>query len=175
MMPNQTPKFGDNIFRGTFRSLFGVLMFVAASHAHAEGRCPDGCFPIGGGNAGWEGCAPMGGSEEPSGPEWSTRWGAIATASDVGAYGFSYSQGSKRAAEKKALSQCKKNSGGKTCKLRHTYHDQCAALAWGEEGNDVASAAELKDAERLALGACTKWTGGCAIEYSGCSYPERVD
>lgn len=34
----------------------------------AEGRCPPGMFPTGGGGAGWEGCAPMGPGE--SDEEW---------------------------------------------------------------------------------------------------------
>lgn len=37
-----------------------LLLVFVHTDVHAEGRCPDGYFPIGGGNAGWEGCAPMG-------------------------------------------------------------------------------------------------------------------
>lgn len=33
-----------------------LLLISPAGLAFAEGRCPDGYFPIGGGNAGWEGC-----------------------------------------------------------------------------------------------------------------------
>ncbi|WP_181243850.1 DUF4189 domain-containing protein [Chamaesiphon polymorphus] len=32
---------------------------LLASSAQAEGRCPDGYYPTGGGTAGWLGCAPM--------------------------------------------------------------------------------------------------------------------
>lgn len=39
--------------------LLTVSLFGAAGIAWAEGRCPDGYFPVGGGSAGWEGCAPM--------------------------------------------------------------------------------------------------------------------
>ena len=69
-----------------------VLLLSFSGFSHAEGRCPDGYFPIGGGNAGWEGCAPMGpaaaagGAEEPQ-PQLEARWGAIATAN--GALGVS--------------------------------------------------------------------------------------
>ncbi len=58
-------------------ALIGVPLVGAALTfsvpSRAEGRCPDGYFPIGGGDAGWEGCAPMGGDdegdEEGDGPE----------------------------------------------------------------------------------------------------------
>lgn len=41
-------------------ALIAPLLLWAAP-ALAEGNCPPGYFPIGGGDAGWEGCAPMGG------------------------------------------------------------------------------------------------------------------
>jgi hypothetical protein len=41
-----------------------VAMGALSSPALAEGRCPPGFYPTGGGNAGWEGCAPMGPMEE---------------------------------------------------------------------------------------------------------------
>lgn len=45
--------------------LVGLLLPVIWLHpAHAEGRCPPGYFPTGGGTAGWLGCAPMGPIEE---------------------------------------------------------------------------------------------------------------
>jgi hypothetical protein len=44
-----------------------ALVVFSVPSAWAEGNCPDGMFPIGGGNAGWEGCAPMG----PSGEDYS--------------------------------------------------------------------------------------------------------
>ncbi|MEZ5997495.1 MAG: hypothetical protein R3B98_02235 [Hyphomonas sp.] len=40
--------------------LFLVTLAGIAPSARAEGNCPPGYFPIGGGSAGWEGCAPMG-------------------------------------------------------------------------------------------------------------------
>jgi hypothetical protein len=42
---------------------FLVTLAGFAPAASAEGNCPPGFFPIGGGNAGWEGCAPMGGDD----------------------------------------------------------------------------------------------------------------
>ena len=54
---------------------------------------PEGYYPIGGRDAGWEGCAPLPGgpeqeSDEPE-PKWATRWGAVATTNGV--FGFSHS------------------------------------------------------------------------------------
>lgn len=49
----------------TFRPVLCLATLVAAfalsAPAHAEGRCPPGYFPTGGGDAGWLGCAPMDG------------------------------------------------------------------------------------------------------------------
>lgn len=40
--------------------LWFLLAASLATPALAEGNCPPGYFPVGGGDAGWEGCAPMG-------------------------------------------------------------------------------------------------------------------
>ena len=42
----------------------GGIFMLGSGSAAAEGRCPPGYFPIGGGGSGWEGCAPMGGDGE---------------------------------------------------------------------------------------------------------------
>jgi hypothetical protein len=44
--------------------ILGTFSLCATGLARAEGNCPPGMFPIGGGSAGWEGCAPMGGGDE---------------------------------------------------------------------------------------------------------------
>lgn len=154
----------------------GAVFLLQPGSATAEGRCPPGYFPIGGGSAGWEGCAPMGGGEDeepaPAQPQWNTRWGAVAVTD--GAFGYSHSWPSERKAIKEALRQCKNDAGGATCHVRLTYHDQCVALAWGDGGNTAASAVNIATAERMALDLCSKETGNCKIYYSGCSYPERV-
>jgi hypothetical protein len=41
-----------------------LISLALAAPARAEGRCPPGFYPTGGGNAGWEGCAPMGPIEQ---------------------------------------------------------------------------------------------------------------
>lgn len=61
MMSDATPK--------AVASLCLLLSIAAVGAVRAEGRCPDGMFPIGGGGAGWEGCAPMG-PGEGGGEDW---------------------------------------------------------------------------------------------------------
>lgn len=41
--------------------LFGVVVtaLLSGESVQAEGGCPPGFFPVGGGNAGWSGCAPI--------------------------------------------------------------------------------------------------------------------
>ena len=155
------------------------LLFFLFFHAdvRAEGRCPDGYFPIGGGNAGWEGCAPMGpgsgaGDAAPTRPQWETRWGAIATG--PGTIGASTGMDSQNIAEKQAMSDCQSQSKGKPCKISVAYYNQCAALAWGVEGSIWARSPDLKDAEETALSSCNVRTTKCDIYYSACSYAERA-
>lgn len=142
--------------------------------AHAEGGCPAGMYPIGGGSGGWSGCAPIpegpGATQNP-GPQWSKRWGAVAVAD--GAFGVAEAQKSKRSAEKSALSQCK-NNGGRNCSVMAAYYNQCVALAWGPRGNISASAAYIAEAEKIALQRCQAEKGECKLFYSACSYAERI-
>lgn len=153
------------------------LLFVLLVHANAraEGRCPDGYFPIGGGSAGWEGCAPMGpgadGAQEPE-PQLETRWGAVATAN--GALGVAAGMGSRESAEQQAMSDCQAQSRDKNCKLQIAYYNQCVAVAWGDAGSLWARSPDVQDAEETALSNCQQKTTHCDIYYSACSYAERV-
>lgn len=153
-----------------------LLLFVHAD-LRAEGRCPDGYFLIGGGSAGWEGCAPMGpqagaGSAGVPEPQWKTRWGAVATTD--GAMGVSAGKESRESAEQEAMSQCKAHARGNVCKVLAAYYNQCAAVAWGDKGSFWARSPDLKDAEATALNNCEKGTTNCDLYYSACSYAERV-
>lgn len=97
----------------------GIALFTPAP-SMAEGRCPPGYFPVGGGGAGWEGCAPMGGEPgegtDTSAPEWETRWGAIATGS--GAFGAVENARSKKEAERIAMARCLQSTANARCKIR---------------------------------------------------------
>ena len=161
-------------------SLLCLLVLLLASifaSAHAEGRCPDGYFPIGGGSAGWEGCAPMGpetgaGSSEASEPQWETRWGAVATTD--GALGVSANKKTRESAEQQAISECQAHSKGKACKIRLAYYNQCTAVAWGDAGSVITRSPDLEDAELTALNICKSSTADCELFYSACSYAERA-
>ena len=156
-----------------------LILFLAFVHTdvRAEGRCPDGYFPIGGGSAGWEGCAPMGpesgaGDRGATEPQWETRWGVVVTAD--GAMGVSAGKESRESAEQQAISQCQAHSRGKVCKVLVAYYNQCAAVAWGDKGSFWARSPDLKDAEATTLSNCEKSTTNCDIYYSACSYAERA-
>lgn len=163
-----------------------LLVLVLFSFvAYAEGNCPPGQVPIGG--QGVQGCAPMGGSgtggqssPRPTG-KWETRWGAIAEDSQNLSTGASISRKSKRDAIRAATDECARQ-GGKDCKLRIAYHNQCVAFAdptmeskkrgvW----NSVAFAAQTEpEAKSLALARCNAAQNGqdCTVVYSACSMSE---
>jgi len=131
-------------------------------------------MPIGGQQAGWTGCAPIDASnvDPPDpGPQWASKWGAIATSAD--GFGVSQDKGSKREARKSALQDCK-SKGKAKCKVAQYFLNQCAALAWGETFGTTYRAGTEQEAVDLALGRCSQRTGDCRIYYSGCSYPQRI-
>jgi hypothetical protein len=151
-------------------------LFAWSPKALAEGNCPPGYFPIGGGSAGWEGCAPMGpnsggNTDQAPLPPAKPRWGAIATAS--GAYGVAVDADSRNGAETQALSDCQSMSKGRPCEIQMAFKNQCAALAWGSNNNAVATAAAQPQAEALAMSTCSNQGANCEIYYSGCSFPSR--
>lgn len=171
-----------------------ALLSVVSLSAYAEGVCPPGQYPIGG--QGVIGCAPIPGAggghgpAQPSAPQptgkWETRWGAIVEDGDNNSTGTSASQKSKRAAVSVATDRCK-SAGGKSCKLRLAYHNQCVAMADptiafvrslppGTRTRTMASAAATEElAKQNAMKECE--TGGssrqeCNIIYSECSMSE---
>jgi len=40
-------------------SLLLLILSLSCTKIFAEGNCPNGYYPVGGGNGGWQGCAPM--------------------------------------------------------------------------------------------------------------------
>jgi Domain of unknown function (DUF4189) len=150
-----------------------ALLLLSLSHMVAAQQCPPGYWPLGSDQAGWKDCAPMTPNQLPPdpGPQWETRWGAIATAD--GAFGTGNSLTTKRKAEKQAIAQCREN-GGKGCKVRITYYNQCGALAWGETSGTTFRSPQIADAEQSALKECSAKTTDCKIFFSGCSYPKQI-
>lgn len=158
----------------------GSLALLVAGSAWAEGNCPQGYYPIGGGNGGWAGCAPIptsgGGASSPPpppGPAWETRWGAIAHDGKIGRFGGAEGLSSKRKAEKAAIAECKRN-GGKSCKIKLSYYNQCGAMAWGNNWMVVSRGPERDSTIQDAVSSCNKDSSNCQPYYAGCSYPERV-
>ncbi len=114
--------------------------------------------------------------EVPSGPQWATRWGAIAmdpTASS-GGVGVASDMKTQRAAEKAAIKQCRSKGGSKQCRLQVAYDNQCGVIAWGDSYYTTANAETLDHAAEIGLKACSEKTGNCKIYYSNCSYPVRI-
>lgn len=160
--------------RAMFQFFLLFLFCGCAPVVFAQQGCPPGYYPIGGGNAGWNDCAPMGNVENPPnpGPQWETRWGGIATG--YGVFGASTSAKSKSEAKKKAIKECKAMPGAKKCKIVALIHNQCVALAWGDTGNSIYRSPDLQDAEKGAITECSSHAQNCRILHSSCSYPQRA-
>lgn len=164
-----------------FILLIFLGLFFLPSVVRGEGNCPQGYYPVGGGNGGWAGCAPIpssGGGQTPppdAGPQWAKRWGAIAIDDSVSRFGGVEGYTSSRRAEKAAIAVCKKNGGTKRCKvLGGAYYNQCGSLAWGDSRFQVYSAGTADEANGFAIQACSQQTTNCKVYYTGCSYPVRV-
>jgi hypothetical protein len=156
-----------------------LLAFVLLTcDVRAEGNCPSGYYPVGGGNAGWSGCAPIDSGSSLGGPAspgafWETRWGAIAADHHAGKFGGIEGLASKREAKTAAITECKKRGGNK-CKVEITYYNQCGVLVAGDTTANTARGPEINETAERAVNACSKKTQNCKPYYAGCSYPERV-
>jgi len=158
-------------------ALAAVLIFGGNSAAFAEGRCPPGQYPIGGQGAG--GCAPIpaGGSgaesPRPTG-RWIKPWGAFA-ASPSGIAGAASGWRKKADAGNAAVRSCS-DAGGRDCRVKFTYKNQCATAAVSNTGNGgtfYSAAATKEEAAGLSLAQCragSKET--CEIVMSNCTEPE---
>lgn len=166
-----------------------ALMSAASFSVRAEGSCPPGQYPIGG--QGVQGCAPIPGaaggqgatSSRPTG-KWETRWGAVAEDTSSLSTGTAVSYKSKREAAAAAVKSCEQ-AGGRKCKLRVAYYNQCVAIAdpttesrqrlGGADSESIHAAAEtLELAKSNALKLCQAAGRGqdCSIVYSACSMSE---
>jgi hypothetical protein len=155
--------------------LAAVLMF-APQFALAEAGCPPGMVPYRAGtdpNA----CGPMPQGPAPitpTGPGWSSRWGAIAQDMASGVVGAVANRESKRQAKKDALAECK-SRGGSDCRSELEYTNQCAAIVQGSTASNFSHAATVEQAIDLGTNACKKrGDSDCHIYYQACSMPVRV-
>jgi hypothetical protein len=162
--------------------LFSLL--IVSSSVYAEHGCQDGFIPVNRGNG--QTCVadynlPYWANKNdesstvPSNPQFAEKWGAIAiddTSADTG-LGTVSDMPSKRKAEKVALAKCREN-GGAACKIKLSYYNQCAAIAWGDTGYNAARAATIEEASEISIRECSVNHAGCKIYYSECSLPVRV-
>lgn len=142
--------------------LAGYVLFPVDLKAEG-GTCPLGYYLHN--MPGVMGCAPIpgyggGGSPLDPGPQWETRWGAIATS--CSGYAAASDQSSKRKARKEALRKCKA-AGYSRCKISLEYYNQCGALAWGESYMATCGASELEQAEALAIKSCEERSANCKV------------
>lgn len=100
-------------------------------------------------------------------------YGAIAYGERSHAFGYSFDQDSAAAADRTAMSNCRKN--GDDCKVVTSFTNTCAAVASGAKDKFAAvQAASRKQAEADALAACGKSAGGkCEIEVWTCALPSQ--
>ena len=86
-MPNECNKKRTSMMRSaTSRVAAAVVcavLLAPSSYLRAEGNCPDGYFPIGGGRAGWEGCAPMGPAEGTNDSHQEDEWSIVAVLAGI--------------------------------------------------------------------------------------------
>lgn len=110
------------------------------------------------------------------GPEWASRWGAIAIDPSVskGGVGVVSDMKTQRSAEKAAIRACQKTGGTKNCSLQVVYDNQCAVIAWGDSFVNTANAPTIAQASDLALTRCEGKTTNCKIYYTNCTYPVRI-
>lgn len=156
-----------------------ILALLTLAISGGALACPPGYVPWQG--IGVTGCAPTGSGGESGGvlqpadpgPQWQTRWGAIAIGNG-GGFGAVGDLISKRQAEKHAMKECKlRAKNAKTCQV-FSYYNQCAVVAWGSTNYTVQGAANLDRATQLAMSDCSQRTSDCQVFYTNCSYPQPV-
>ncbi|WP_093633387.1 DUF4189 domain-containing protein [Paraburkholderia aspalathi] len=159
-------------------ALLAILLLLGCTAVHAEGNCPQGYYPIGGGSPGApQGCAPIPGYDQgqqhQAAPQWLSKWGAVATDIDKGSLGAATSMTSKDQAEQASLADCRAK-GGVQCKIESTYTNGCITVVVGSPGYAVNSAPTQVQANSIGMSTCTgAGNANCRILYTGCSLPQR--
>lgn len=94
-------------------------------------------------------------------------YGAIAYSPRTGAHGWASNHPSRTAAEKAALSHCRKH--GKDCKVQVWFVNACGALAVGADGFGTAWGSPQQAADDEAFKLCAKHSKACAVVRRVCS------
>jgi hypothetical protein len=157
------------------RHLLASLLLAACTPAFAEGGCPAGMIPHQGTSVG--SCAPIPTGVQGNddlGPQWASRWGALAADPKNGVMGAVTDIESKRAAQKAAIQECL-TRGGKKCKIEMVYRNQCVVTVEGSTASNHARAETVERAQQNGMDACKKrGDSDCHVYYQGCSLPVRV-
>jgi hypothetical protein len=175
----------DKVVMTRYLLILFLVLLMADRLASAEGRCPDGYFPIGGGDAGWLGCAPMGPKTEgdgDSGPpmqmpaQYVAQWGSIARGKG-GAWGAVSNFASEESAKDGSILQCEESASVKPalCGIVLTYYNQCVVFVWGSGKGEAHSAIDIPKATHNAIANCSLYSDECEIIYSNCSYAKLVE
>lgn len=159
-----------------------LLGLASSGLAQAEQGCPAGLAPIGQAPGpicvpqpgyGIGGPSPVQQPQQPRGPQWQSRFGAMSIDYTRGKLGTASNMANTRKAEKAAIAQCRANGGDdSSCKKNLlSWGNGCGVVAWGASFAAMRSGASVDAASNEALQACGQNTGDCQIYYSGCSYP----
>jgi hypothetical protein len=166
--------------KSLFALFLGTLLLLGCTAVRAEGNCPQGYYPIGGGSPGApQGCAPIPGYNQgqqqlPQRSQWSSQYGAIASYIPKGILGVATNRLSKQFAEQAALDDCR-SKGGTDCKIETSYMNGCGAVVAGHPGYAVNTGPTEARAVQDAMSACTgSGFTNCHIIYTGCSLPKKI-
>lgn len=88
-------------------------------------------------------------------------YGAIAYSPSNRAHGWAYDYPSRRDAERRALSLCRRHA--EDCIVPVWFRNACGALAVGADGYGTGWGSNRKSAEGQAVQSCRRYSGGCAV------------
>jgi hypothetical protein len=94
-------------------------------------------------------------------------YGAIAYSPSTGAHGWSFDYGSRAAAEKVALANCRRHASD--CVVPIWFRNACGALAVGTNGYGSGWGSNRRLAESFALRTCRRHARGCRIKRWACT------
>lgn len=158
-----------------------TLMALFWGFVEQAGACPPGFTSVAMQSMGQPVCVPvprLANAPAQRAPEsrWESRWGAFAVGStnhSGGVLGVAAHRVTEQQARDAALGDCAEK-GGKECQLTLAFHDQCGAVAWGDQRVTAYGAATTEVASTLAMKRCAEIADNCSIYYADCSYPARI-
>lgn len=149
----------------------GFLIFTLFGiNAYAEGNCPAGMYPIGGGNAGWVGCAPMNGYGSGNGGQnyngsgrgaghWVDSYGSLTWGKDsngANVFGYSNKRPNKEQADMLALKYCE-IAQYSNCQISFQFSNSYVAIVRDEKGELYANSnGKEEEAAKAAYESCQK-------------------